>query len=234
MKNPTISVCVTTFCRFDDTIACIENLLLDERVKEFVILDDASPDGSYEKLRDYYSDSNKVRVIRQLTNQNMSRNKNCALGYATTDFALLADSDNIFNSEYIDAFYALESWDVNTIYQPSAGEPSFLWNKYEGKLIDKSNISECMGDSLFRCSLNGCNYIVNPKLYNVRYVYNPDIDAADTIHFMYHWLLQGGSYYIVPNMRYQHTISADSGFVKNINKNMADAIDLENKIKQLR
>lgn len=236
MKNQDrqISICLTTYKRVPETIRAIEQLLDDGRIREFIILDDASPDDSYEVLRDYYKGNAKIKVLRQLTNKNMSRNKNDVLSYATCQFALIGDSDNIFTPSYLDAFFKLTKWDENTIYQPSAGEPNFDWSKYEGLIINKNNISDCMGDALFRCSLNGCNYIVNPKLYNKRYVYNPDIDAADTIHFMYNWLLQGGNYYIVPGMKYLHTVGEHSGFLRNLNKNMADAIALENKIKELR
>ena len=229
-----ISVCLTTYQRVPETIRAIEQILGDERILEFVILDDASPDNSYEQLRDFYKGNNKVKVIRQLVNLNMSRNKNAALSYAICDFALLADSDNIFTISYLDAFYALKEWDKNTIYQPSFGEIQFDWRKHQGIKIDRTSIAFYMEDALFRCSLNGSNYIVNPKLYNERYVYNPDIDAADTIHFLYHWLLASGNYYIVPDMRYTHTTGDHSGFLKNVNKNMADAINLEKMIWQLK
>lgn len=229
-----ISVCITTYKRVSETIRSVGQILDDGRVKEFVILDDASPDNSYEMLRDYYNGNDKVRVLRQLENKNMSRNKNDVLSYATCEFALLADSDNVFDSSYLDAFFALGDWDKNTIYQPCYGMPQFDWTKYQGIVIKKANVSQYMEDALFRCSMNGCNYIVNPRLYNERYVYNPDIDAADTIHFLYHWLLEGGNYFIVPQMKYTHTVNNQSGFLQRVEKNMFDAINLEKKIWKLK
>lgn len=229
-----ISLCVTTYNRWYETIIAIEQIVLDKRINNVIIMDDSSTDGSYEKLVNNYKGLGKVKVIKQLFNLNMSRNKMSALSYAKNSFALLADSDNVFTPAYIDALEVVGKLDENTIYQPSFGTPQFNWERYQGIKINKSNIAEYMNDALFRCSLNGCNYVVNPKLYCERYVYNPIIDAADTIHFLYNWLIQGGEYYIVPNMHYLHTVGDQSGFLKNVNKNMEDAIYLENKIRELK
>lgn len=229
-----ISVCLTSYNRYDWTIRAIEQIIDDKRISEVIISDDASPDGSGKMLADFYVNNPKVKVVIQAANRQMSLNKKMTLSYATNRFALLADSDNIFTPSYLDALEAMGELDENTIYQPSYGQPSFNWTKYQGIPINRYNIAAYMGDALFRCSLNGCNYIVNPALYCKRYVHNPEIDAADTIHFLYHWLLQGGNYFIVPGMEYLHTTGDHSGFLKNVEKNMYDAISLEKKIKELR
>jgi len=229
-----ITICLTNYNRYEWTIRSIEQIVDDERIAAVVISDDCSPDLSGKRLADYYSDNPKVKVVIQAENRNMSRNKMFALSYATTGFALLADSDNIFTSRYLDALEAVGELDPNVIYQPCFGRVQFDWTKYQGILIDRHNIAFYMEDALFRCSLNGANYIVNPNLYCKRYIYNPEIDAADTIHFLYHWLLAGGKYFIVPNMEYTHTTGEHSGFLKNVNKNMTDAIYLENKIRELK
>lgn len=229
-----ISIAVTTFNRFEWTIRAIEQIIDDERVGEVIISDDASPDGSGRRLADYYKGKDKVKVVIQANNRGMSLNKKISLSYATNDFALIGDSDNQFPIRYLDALFALGDLDKNTIYQPSKGLWNFDWTKYMGVKINKENIYAFMDDPLFRCSLNGCNYVVNPKLYCQRYKENKDIDAADTINFLYNWLLDGGNYFIVPGMEYYHSVHPESGFLKNLNKNMADAIALENKIKELR
>lgn len=230
----TLSICLTNYNRYDWTIRSIKQIINDDRISAVIISDDCSPDGSGKMLADYYSNNQKVKVIIQAENRNMSRNKMFALSYATTDFALLGDSDNIFTPQYLDALEVIGELDPNVIYQPCFGRDQFDWTKYQGILIDRHNIAFYMEDALFRCSLNGCNYVVNPKHYCKRYIYNPSIDAADTIHFLYNWLQQEGSYYIVPEMEYTHSVGEHSGFLKNVNKNMFDAVYLENKIRELR
>ena len=229
-----ISLCLTNYQRYEWTIRAIEQIIDDDRISEVIISDDCSPDDSGKMLADYYKGNSKVKVVIQAANRQMSLNKKMALSYATNSFALLADSDNVFTPSYLDALEVLGQLDENTIYQPCFGEPNFDWTKYEGILINKSNISDFMQDSLFCCSLNGANYVVSPKIYCEKYLHNPDIDAADTIHFLYNWLLQGGNYYIVPGMKYLHTVGEHSGFMKNLEKNMNDAIALEKMIWQLK
>lgn len=229
-----ISLCVTTYNRAEETIRAIDQIIHDDRILECIIRDDCSTDSSFKVLQRHFENNEKVTVIAGISNVNMSRNKMFVLSLAKCDFALLADSDNIFSPAYLDALEAVGELDENTIYQPSFGISQFDWRKYQSIKINRHNIAKYMEDALFRCSLNGCNYVVSPKLYCERYIYNPSIDAADTIHFLYNWLQQGGEYFIVPGMEYIHSVTPDSGFLKNVNKNMHDAIYLENKIRELR
>lgn len=229
-----ISVAVTTYNRYESTIQSIEKILNDDRVNDVQIVDDFSQDGSYEKLIEFYKDYDKVYVHQQLKNVNMSLNKKTALSLCHMRFALIADSDNVFDIDYLDTIELLGELDENTIYQPCMGIPNFSWTKHQGIVIDKSSIAQYMDDALFRSSLNGSNYVVNVANYLNRYVYNPEIDSADTIFMLLNWLKAGSKYYIVPGLKYFHKVGEQSHFLKKIDLNMRHAIQFENEIKNLK
>lgn len=229
-----LSLCVTHFERFDMLIRCFHDLLEDERIDDVVISDDCSKDGSVERLIEYYKEYPKVRVIIQAENRGMAYNKYSAVSFAKNEWVILFDCDNVIDRSYIDALEKVGELSEDTIYQPEKGEPNFDWSLNAGKVITSENISPLMEDALFRSCLNGANYVVHRDQYCMHFVHAPEIDAADTIKHLYLWLWAGNKFYITPQMTYIHTVHPESGFLKNVHKNMSDAIFYENKIRELK
>lgn len=228
-----LSLCITTYNRFELLKESFAQVINDPRINDIVILDDASTDGSYEKIVEYYKGVDKVRVIRQAQNRGMQQNKRDAIAYAKNEFAIILDSDNSFGVDYINAIYSGGQMIPDVINCPDFAYPDFDFRKYSGQFINRKNAKKFMSDPMFRCFLNCCNYCVPKYSYLQTYRHDPLVKETDTIAFNYHWLNADYSFYMVPDCKYHHLVHKESGFLKNIDYNMVKAKEFENKIMQL-
>lgn len=229
-----ISLALTNYNREELLIESFSNVLTDPRLKEIVISDDHSDPLLYARLCEYFKKNTVVKLFRNEGNVNMSQNKMLAIKRCQQGFVLILDSDNIVYPDYLTALFKLSHLDENTIYLPCFAEPQFDFRPYSGLLITKENVADRMEEAMFRVMLNCCNYVVNRDTYLRRYQHNPEVLGADTIHFAYNWLKDGGVMYVVPEMQYYHRVHAESGFMQHVHKNMADAQRFETLIKQLK
>lgn len=244
-----ISLAITTYNRFDLTVKSCAQVLNDPRINDIVILDDASPDNSYRRLMAYYEKYPHVRVMRQASNQGMSRNKADAIGYAYNETVIILDSDNEIGADYVEAFYnkvltvksfepigRYETPDSRTIYCPDFAMPNFNFSKLASETIDRDNVAQLLrgphGKEL-TMSLNCCNYIVNRDEYMRVYQHNHEMKATDTVWFSYLWLAAGNSFYIVPGMRYNHLVHEKSGFLEDAQYNMEQSEKIKKMIMAL-
>lgn len=229
-----LSLCITTYNRYEMTIESFAKVIDDPRIDDIVIMDDCSTDGSGIMLANMFTRHPKVRVFLQAENRGMSKNKHDAISFANNNFAVILDSDNSIDTDYIDAIHAEEPKRSNeVILSPDFAYPNFDFRKYSGKYIHKGNVKSFMGDPMFRCFLNCCNYCVPKNTYLKTYQYDQSVKETDTIAFNYEWLKAGYLFYIIPNCKYHHLVHKDSGFIKNIDYNMIKAKEFENKIMQL-
>lgn len=228
-----ISLCLTTYNRFELLKESFAQVLDDSRIDDIIILDDCSTDGSFEKIVEHYKDIPKVRIIRQAQNRGMSLNKRDAIGYAKNEWCIILDSDNIIGPDYLDSFYddrLKHNWKfengewqmlgTDTIFCPSFAKPEFDYSEFSGFTIDIIKARNHIKNDRLNMCLNTCNYIVHRDSYLKAYKHNPAHIASDTIWFAYNWLQQGGSFYIVPGMEYFHRIHKGSGFLQNADHNM--------------
>lgn len=229
-----VSICLTHHNRYEMIVESFAQVIDDERISEIVISDDASTDGSYEKLVEHFKGNDKVKLFRNLANVGMSLNKKLSIQRASNNTCILFDSDNIISKSYLDAYekYGIKS-DV-VINVPSFAEPDFDFRHYE-QMILRGDVAKkyVIKDAMFRCLLNCCNYVVNRAEYLKVYEYDPAIKQADTIAFNYLWLKEGNAFHVVKDMKYFHRVHPASGFLQNMDYNMKQAKEFENKILQL-
>lgn len=227
------TLALTTFMRYEMLLESFSQVIDDPRVSEIVIVDDDSPDLDIKRrLRLLAKLNHKIRVYFQAYNRGMSRNKADAISYASNEWVIILDSDNVITPAYLDAIPLNRSFD--TIYCPDFAAPHFDYRKFSGKTFDVKEASKIiLKDDLFNMLLNTCNYLVHRDTYIKVYNEDKNIDAADTIHFALEWLKYGGEFYICPGMSYWHRVHDGSGFLKNAKKNMADSSSIRNKIANL-
>ncbi|MDP4268315.1 MAG: glycosyltransferase family 2 protein [Bacteroidota bacterium] len=229
-----ISLCLTNYNRFEFLIESFAQVIDDNRISEIIISDDASNDGSYEKLVEWFAGHGKVKLFQNLSNKGMSLNKKIAVELATNNTCILFDSDNVISPDYINAlFHNGQLMTDKVINVPEWAQPDFKFSKYAGSFLRLKEAKESMIDPMFRCMMNCCNYVVNRQMYIDVYEYDETIKQADTIAFNYRWLQKGYCFYVVPGMRYFHRVHKQSGFLENIDYNMKQAKEFENKILQL-
>lgn len=215
----TYGLAITTFNRFDLTVKSCARVLDDPRISRILILDDASTDDSYEKLRTYYNGIDKVIVTREVENRGMSIAKRNAIGLCTQPWCIILDSDNEIGPDYLDALDKLELRD-DTIYCPEWAMPQFDYRKFAGVTYDKHNAAGYLKKPMFEQHLNTANYLVPAWNYCGVYRHDPTVKETDTVHFAYLWLKEGYKYHVVPGMRYNHLVHEGSGWLQNADYNI--------------
>lgn len=240
-----ISLCITTYNRYDLTIESFRQVIDDPRISEIVIVDDCSkPDifNLFSEMVDSDPNRNKIKLVRNTENLGMSRNKARAIELASNPWCILFDSDNVIDSSYVDELF--NAWDLHKkfygeipptkIYCPSFAKPQFDYRSYNGYHIAANNGRAIMKDSAGQCLMNTCNYVVNREEYLKVYEYNPEMRGTDTIWFNYLWLKAGNEFYVVSDMEYFHRVHAGSGFLEECDYNMKRAAEVKQLIQTLR
>ena len=113
------SIAITTYNRSSLTINSFIKILDNELVSEIVVVDDCSDSKIFLKLRSLITDINngKIRLYRNKTNLGPLLNKREAAKQCTNDWAILFDSDNEINDDYISLIDKIDKQD-NVIYSP--------------------------------------------------------------------------------------------------------------------
>lgn len=223
---------ITNYNRFQMTIDSFAQILNNDFISEFVVVDDNSEENYFASLHQWFLNAEKVFLKRNYENLGMSRNKAYAISECTENFVLIGDSDNTFTNESIDALRNID-FKKDTIYCPSFAKPSFDFRKFIGKVYDRSNISELIKDSMGNCCMNTANYVVPKKEYSRVYEYNPKHLASDTVWFNYLWLKAGNKFEIVKGFEYDHLQHPGSGFLKDLNYNMKKSEEVRKLILEL-
>lgn len=251
-KRMKLSLCITTYNRYEMTIESFAKVLDDPRIDDIVILDDCSTDRSLYALKKHFHIINnyeKVRILNQKINVGMSRNKRDAIAAAKNEWTIILDSDNVIDPTYLDAFYkhvaggfnlinAPHHWN-NFIFCPDFAKPDFDYRAFSQAepptygIYDAKDAARCVIDSRFNCLMNTCNYIVNRDFYLKTYKYNKEHIASDTIWHNYNHLKSGGKFAVVPDMQYFHRVHNGSGFRNGIEYNMQKTEEVRRLIQQL-
>lgn len=226
-----LSLCLTTYNRFDLLKESYAQVIDDPRISEIIIVDDCSTEaGIKEKVNSLAG--GKVKVFHQVQNRGMSRNKADAISYASNEWCIIFDSDNVMGIDYLDAIPRRLSNYI--IYCPSFAKPDFDYRNFEAMQFGAQNIGAWMKDDKLNTCMNTCNYLVNRDFYLKTYQYSPEHIASDTIWHAYNHLRSGGDFYVVPGMHYYHRVHKGSGFLQGVDHNMKMQNEVRKMIMELK
>lgn len=213
-----LSLCITTYNRFELLKESYAQVIDDPRISEILIVDDCSNEpGIKEKVNSLAG--GKVKVFHQAQNRGMSMNKRDAISYASNPWVIIFDSDNIIGPDYLDALEKVQLIE-DTIYCPTFAKPTFDYRRYGALSFSKDHAKSYIKQDQFNMALNTCNYLVPRDNYLKIYKFDEEHIASDTIWFNYNWLKTGNSFYFVPGMEYEHRVHAGSGFMQDAAYNM--------------
>lgn len=212
-----ISLCLTTYNRFELTMKCFEQVLDDSWIDEIVIVDDASDITIYNHLASTVKDMSKVKLYRNEINIDCYANKREAVSKATNEWVIIFDSDNIMTKEYVTKIYE-QMWLEDTIHAPVMAAPTFDYRAFSGMYVSHENVSEFMGINMFETALNTCNYFCNRDFYLKCFDPNINPHSSDSIFMNMQWLKKGGYIHFVPDLIYSHLIHDNSHYKNNCHK----------------
>lgn len=234
MDKRTISLCLTTYNRFQETLEAFMPIRYDDRVSEVIIVDDCSDMEIYKQLEIAVTFCPKVKLFRNQVNYDCYLNKAMAVGLASNEWVIILDSDNILTTDYVDKLFAIDNWDEDTVYQPSWAKPHFDFRLYSGLTIDRHNVASYMYKPMFPTMLNAMNYFVNRnKFLEVRETWG-DPHTADSILQNYNHLKNNGKIYVVPELFYHHRVHEGSHYKQNVHLTGDFYQQVENNLRQLR
>lgn len=228
-----ISLCLTHHDRVGMLIRSFEQVLNDDRINEVVIVDDNSDGVVYNDLLKNFGNIEKIKLFRNEENIGCYRNKKEAVSRSSNEWVIIFDSDNIISKDYIDKLYAYGLWDIQTIYAPSFANP-FDYIHFQGRILHRQNIAKFVDQNRFDAMMNTMNYFVNRDEYLKVWDDKAQPYAIDSIYQNLQWIAAGNKFFVVPGLRYEHTIHKGSLYMKegNLTKDLHKVI--MNKFKQMK
>lgn len=208
-----ISIAIPSYNRSRMTIESFIDIYDDERIDEIVIVDDASDLEVYAELQNLIHgfDGKKIKLFRNKTNRDCYGNKATAISYTNNDWAILLDSDNRLDKQYLDRLFAYE-WDNETIYTPDFAYPNFDFRNYSNLLVTKENVHEYIEKPMFETMLNAANYFVNKDEYIKVWDEETDPVTSDSIYLVSRWLAAGNKIQVVSGLQYFHRVHSGSHY----------------------
>ncbi len=216
-----ISVAIPHHNRGNSIHLPLRNLLNDARISEVVIMDDASSPAEYEALVKNVraiDGKNRVRIIRHEKNLGAMANKLSCVENVSNEWLILLDSDNTIFKNYLDAVYALPTWNPEVFYCPCWAFPYFPFQSLLGERLDFARVAALCRDTTLRkvFLLNDGNYFINRAAYleNLAPLAELRHDVADVMVACYLWLSNGHSLEVIRDAHYTHRIDATSFWMR--------------------
>lgn len=226
-----VSLALTHFNRFELLKECVAGVLSDPRIDEIVISDDASTDGSFDQLKEYYRDDGRVKLFRNKKNLDCYANKRQAVELCQNEWVILFDSDNIMTTAYLDVLWELERWNPQTLYCPTRAQPHFDYREFSGRQVSRETVAHFMTRPHFATALNTANYLVPRDGYLKTWDASVNPHTADSIYMAYRWLQRGGCLFFVDGLEYHHRVHPGSHYKQNHQKTGDFAKTIESRLK---
>ena len=213
----TLSICIPTWNRVEMTLNSFKEVYNDDRVEAIIIVDDASNEHIYNKLKEECDKLSKVKLYRNLTNRDCYANKYVSISLSPTDYCIILDSDNQIDTLYLDKIFEQE-WAEDMILAPDWAKPTFNYTEYSDLIISKDNLKEYIDKPMFETCLNCMNYFVNKDSYCDVWDATIDPVTSDSLFQNYNWLMSGKCIHIVHELRYNHLVHNQSHYINNVQR----------------
>jgi glycosyltransferase involved in cell wall biosynthesis len=213
----TLSICIPTWNRVEMTLNSFKEVYNDDRVEAIVIVDDASDEHIYNKLKEECDKLSKVKLYRNLTNRDCYANKYVSISLSPTAYCIILDSDNQIDTLYLDKIFEQE-WAEDMILAPDWAKPTFNYTEYSNLIVSKDNLKEYIDKPMFETCLNCMNYFVNKDAYCDVWDATTDPVTSDSLFQNYNWLMSGKYIHIVHGLRYNHLVHNQSHYINNVQR----------------
>jgi glycosyltransferase involved in cell wall biosynthesis len=200
-------------------------ILLDNDLIAYVVISDETGEDVKQIQTTSYASNPKLRLSTNTEILGMYRNKRRCLELAPTEWVAVLDSDNVFPEAFFETIHdELEKADPKTIYASAhivrlflkTGQSEERTEHFSGKRITKSTWNETLQTRAWNFLLNDGNWIGHKSLLEAWPLDIPEskIKATDSLMIVRNAVLAGFTYYVVPGLRYIHTVHDDSEWIK--------------------
>ncbi len=168
----------------------------------------------------------KLRLHVNEKRLGMYGNKRRCVELAPTDWVAVLDSDNLFPEDYFEALF--ETWkeegaNINTVYAASeivrvflkTGESEERTRHFSGMRITKGTWNKVLQTQGWNFLLNDGNWVGHRSVLEAwPLIPEEKVRATDSIRIVKNLVEKGWTYFLVPGMRYIHTVHEDSEWIK--------------------
>jgi GT2 family glycosyltransferase len=222
--TPSIFAVMLNWNEFHHTVPCIDSLKKSSmRINKILVLDQASEDGSGEKLLRLYNDDSQVQIILNVKNYGFSGGMNIGIQEAldiNAEYIFILNNDTVIDTECIQLLFdAIISHPDAAVAGPAImyhSNPEKLWqaggyfnklkmgtsNPYKGKMY--TEISHSVSEVSF---LTGCALLAPSKTFSKVGLFDPDyFFYGDDVDFGLRIIKEGMKMYFVPEAKVWHKI----------------------------
>jgi glycosyltransferase involved in cell wall biosynthesis len=219
-----LTVAIPTLRRWNFLKKTLPTLLDNDLVTHVVISDETGEDVKQIEAAGYAKNP-KLILSTNTEILGMYRNKRKCLELAPTEWVAVLDSDNYFSEEFFETIVdELQAADQKTIYASASivrlflktGESEERTQHFSGKRINKDNWNATLQTRAWNFLLNDGNWIGHKSLLEAWPLDLPEskIKATDSLMIVRNAVLAGFTYYVVPGLKYIHTVHDDSEWIK--------------------
>ena len=203
----------------------LPTFLNNDYVTYVVVCDETGEDAAAIRASKWWNHK-KLRVFENEERLGMYANKRKCVEVSPTDWVAVLDSDNIFPESFFEVL--LETWkdegaNVKTIYAASdivrvflkTGESEERTSHFSGMRINRLNWNSVLKMKAWNFLLNDGNWVGHKSVLEAwPPIPESQVRATDSIRIVKGLVERGFTYYIVPGMRYIHTVHDDSEWIK--------------------
>lgn len=222
-----LTVAIPTYRRWKGFLEkSLPTFLENDLVDHVVVCDETGEDAAAIRASPWASHP-KLQVHVNPKRLGMYYNKRRCMVEAPTDWVAVLDSDNIFPEAFFETLQDLwekESPNLNTIYAASeivrvflkTGQSEERTRHFTGMRIRQDNWNKVLQMPAWNFLLNDGNWIGHRSLLAAwpTHLREEDIQATDSLRIVKQFVEAGKTYFIVPGLRYIHTVHDDSEWIK--------------------
>ena len=221
-----LTVAVPTMRRWKSFLEkSLPTFLENENVTHVIICDETGEDIDAIKASRWASHP-KLQLFKNEKRLGMYANKRRCVEKSPSDWVAVLDSDNIFPEAFFETLF--ETWkdegaDTKTIYASSeiirvflkTGESEERTRHFSGMRITKQNWNTVLQTRGWNFLLNDGNWVAHKKVLEAwPFLPEEQVRATDSLRIVRNFMEHGFTYYIVPALRYIHTVHDDSEWIK--------------------
>lgn len=224
---PELTVAIPTMRRWNEFLQkSLPLYLANENIKHIVVCDETGEDAAAIRAS-LFASNPKLHLYVNERRLGAYQNKRKCIEKSPTDWVAVLDSDNIFPDDFFEvALDTLRRENYNPKVVLAAGDSLRLFVKtgaqemrtehFKGLRITRQNWNRVLEMPAWNFLLNDGNYIVHKSTHaylSPNYTL-AQVQAADAILAAKQFVQNGCTYYIVPDLRYIHTVHDDSEWLK--------------------
>lgn len=221
-----LTVAVPTMRRWKGFLEkSLPQLLLNDYVSYVVISDETGEDVKAIQASKWSTHPKLLLSVNE-KRLGMYANKRRCLELSPTDWVAVLDSDNIFPDIFFEALFDLwkdEGSSTKTVYAASeivrvflkTGESEERTRHFSGMRITQANWNQVLKMKAWNFLLNDGNWVGHKSVLEAwPPISETQVRATDSIRIVKNLIQEGWTYYIVPGMKYIHTVHDDSEWIK--------------------